>query len=263
MARSSVARPCFATSSISRRLAHQERRGLRLDVADALVRDADVGLDDGEDLAVHLAALEELHGRQAKPLLLDLCGVRREAARHRAADVGPVAGVLEPAEQRAIDEDGLGEAHVHQMRAAEIRVVDDVDVAGLRRARPALADQADQLRRRVLHRADEDRQAVLALRDERAGVGGVDAVRAVVGLGDDGGEGGAREGEVHLVADLLQAGLHHREGQGVQGAHALILRLPIASTTATAPGSITVVASICCTTAGPSMRASAGKASRA
>ena len=46
-------------------------------------------------------------------------------------------------------------------------------------------------------------------------------------------------------------------------AHALILRLPIASTTATAPGSITVVASICCTTAGPSMRASAGSASRA
>ena len=97
------------------------------------------------DLAVHLAALEELHWRQPQPLLLDLGRVRGESARHHAADVGPVAGVLQPAEQLAIDEERHGEAHVHEMRAAEIGIVDDVDVAGLRRRGLALADQPDQL----------------------------------------------------------------------------------------------------------------------
>ena len=55
--------------------------------------------------------------------------------------------------------------------------------------------------------------------DQRAVVRVVDAGRAVVGLGDDRREGGAREGEVHLVADLLQAGLDDRKGDGVERAH--------------------------------------------
>ncbi len=191
-----------------------------------------------------------------------------EAARHHAADVRPVAGVLQPAEQLAVDEDGLGEAHVHQVGAAEIGVVDDVDVAGLGPAGLALGDEADDVAGRVLHRADEDRQAELALGDQRAGVAVVDAVGAVVGLGDDRREGRAREGDVHLVADLLQAGLDDGEGQGVDGGgrsvegHAFTLRLPMESTVATAPGSMTVVASICWITAGPATEAPMGRASR-
>ncbi len=55
-----------------------------------------------------------------------------------------------------------------------------------------------------------------ALRDQRAVVGGIDAVGAVVGLGDHRREGGAGKGEVHLVADLLQAGLDDGEGDGVE-----------------------------------------------
>ena len=39
-------------------------------------------------------------------------------------------------------------------------------------------------------------------------------------------------------------------------------RLPMSSTVATAPGSITVVASICCTMAGPAMRAPIGSFTR-
>ena len=44
----------------------------------------------------------------------------------------------------------------------------------------------------------------LALADQRAGRAVVDAGRAVVGLGDHGREGRAREGDVHLVADLAE-----------------------------------------------------------
>ena len=55
-------------------------------------------------------------------------------------------------------------------------------------------------------------------------VGGVDAVGAVVGLGDHRREGGAGEGEVHLVADLLQAGLDDAEGDGVEGHRGAVVR---------------------------------------
>ena len=129
--------------------------------------------DDREDLAVHDAALEQLHRRQPQALLLDLGGVGREAARHHAADVGPVAGVLQPAEQLAVVVERQGEAHVHQVRAAEIGIVDDVDVAGL----AAAATSPSPIRRissarRILHGADEHRQAELALAMSAPVVGG-------------------------------------------------------------------------------------------
>ena len=126
-----------------------------------------------------------------------------------------MAGVLQPAEQIAIDEEGAGEAHIHQVRPAQIGVVDDVDVARFRRGDGPFADQPDQVAGGMLHGADEDRKAAFALRDECAVLGGVDAVGAVVSLGDHGREGGTREGQVHLVADLLQAGLDDGEGQRV------------------------------------------------
>ena len=168
-----------------------ERGSLGLDVADPLLGDADVGHDDGVDLGVHPAALEELDRRQAQPLLLDLGGTRREAAGDGTADVGPVAGVGEPAPVPALVEEGLDEADIHQMCAAEIGVVDDVDVVGLGRCRLAGSDLVDHRLGTVLHGADEDRQAQLALGDQRPVGQGVNAIRAVVGLGDHRREGGA------------------------------------------------------------------------
>jgi hypothetical protein len=171
----------------------------------------------GHQLGVELAALVELHRRQAQALLLDLGGVGREAAGDHAADVGPVAGVGEPAEEAAGAEERLDELHVHEVRAAEVGIVEDVDVALLRRPCPALADGVDHGGHGVLHRADEDRQAQLPLRDQLAGVGGVEAVGAVVRLGDHGAEGGAGERQVHLVADLDEAVADDGEGDGVEG----------------------------------------------
>ena len=110
-------------------LAGGERGGLRLDVADALVGDAHVAHQDGQDLLVHLALLPELYRRQAQAFLLHFGGAGREAARHHAADIRPVAGVGEPGEQLALVEERLHEAHIHQMGAAEIGIVDDEHVA--------------------------------------------------------------------------------------------------------------------------------------
>ena len=158
--------------------------------------------------------LVEFYGREAQTLLNHLGGTRREAARHHTAGVGPVTCVRQPGEVRALVEERPGEAHVHQVGAAEVGVVDGEDVAlvhgGL---------GGDQVLGRELHRADEDRQPQLALGDELAVLARVDAVGAVEALRDDGTEGRADEGEVHLVADLLQAALHHAESDGIERAH--------------------------------------------
>ena len=108
-------------------------------------------------------------GGRPQTFLLDLRGMRREPARHHAADIGPVPGVLQPAERLAAVVERQREAHVHQVRAAEIGIVDRIDVAGLGFAGLAFADQSDQLGGGILHGADEDRQPELALGDERAG----------------------------------------------------------------------------------------------
>ena len=80
---------------------------------------------------------------------------------------------------------------------------------------------------RELHRADEDRQAELALGDQLAGLAVVDAVGAVERLGDHRAEGAAHERQVHLVADLHQAVLQDREGDGInRRTHLRIVQRP-------------------------------------
>ena len=90
----------------------------------------------------------------------------------------------------------------------------------------AACDALDHRLRRELHRADEHRQAEFALRDQLAGVAVIDAVGAVEGLGDHRPEGRAHEREVHLVADLLQAGLDDRERERVDACSVAMLAYP-------------------------------------
>ena len=194
----------------------QQGGGLGLDVADALVGDTDVGRDDGEDFRVEDALLEQFYRRQAQAFLLYRRGRGGKAARHRATDIGPMAGVGKPAEDFSLPVDRHEEAHVHQVRAAEIGIVDDIDVALLRRQAASVADHLDDGAGGILHDADEDRQALVALRDQRAVFGRVDAVGAVVRLGDHRREGCTGESEIHLVAGLLQGGLDDGEGEGVE-----------------------------------------------
>ena len=166
-------------------------------------------------------------------------------------------------------EERLDELHVHQVRAAEVRIVHDEDVA-LRERDLLVAHPVDHRLGGELHRADEHRQAELALRDQLARLAVVDAVGAVERFRDHRAERGAHEREVHLVADLLQAVLDHREGDRVErgvdrrGAgvvrrhggrilprQTVTMRLPSASCSTRQPGSISVVQSSCSITAGP------------
>ena len=97
------------------------------------------------------------------------------------------------------------------MGAAEVGIVADVDVARLQ-----IAGALDEGPGRVLHGADENRQAKLALGDQRPVIAMVDAVGPVHRLGDHRAEGRALEGQVHFVADLVQTVLHHGQGDMVQ-----------------------------------------------
>ena len=156
--------------------------------------------------------MKSLTGGRRRPS----CSAEVAEAEKPPGTLPPVSGqwpVLESQHQiLSVAPEGGCEADVHQVGAAEVGVVDDVDVAGLGRQGLAGGDALDDVAGRELHGADEDRKPAGSLGDQRAVAGGVDAVGAVVGLGDDRREGGAGEGEVHLVADLLQAGLDRRRG---------------------------------------------------
>ena len=52
-----------------------------------------------------------------------------------------MSGIRQPVKQPPVVEEGLHEFNVHEMRAAEIWIIEDVDVAILGRAGPAFGDQ--------------------------------------------------------------------------------------------------------------------------
>ena len=80
-------------------------------------------------------------------------------------------------------------------------------------------DLVDHRLDRERHGADEDRQAGGALHQRRAGLGMVEAVAGIVRLGDDRIEGGAVERRVHLVGDLDEPAVEHRQRDGIERGH--------------------------------------------
>ena len=77
----------------------------RLQVAHALFRHAHVGQQDIEHTLVEAACLLDLDRRDAHALLIDLVGLARHAARHHAADVGPVRAHRRKEDQATVLED--------------------------------------------------------------------------------------------------------------------------------------------------------------
>ena len=65
-------------------------RHLRAQIADALVRCADIGHDDGFHVPVDLMVAVEPERRQAEPLAIDI-GNRAVGSRRRTADVRPMS----------------------------------------------------------------------------------------------------------------------------------------------------------------------------
>src|SRR6185503_7672145 len=115
-----------------------------------------------------------------------------------------------------------------------------------------LSDQLDDVGDGELHVREEHRQPVTSLRDRLAGRRMEDAVRAVVGFGDDRRDRRMDEMQVHLVGDLFERAAHDRECDGIGHAPSTMTFWK-RSTRTFMRGSTTVVVSDCSMIAGPAM----------
>ena len=198
-------------------LAEIERVELTVEVAPVRGRHARVRRQDIDDVLVHAPAGDELHRREQGSFLEALGRLRIIPAGHVAADVEPMSGGGEPAEQHLAAEDRPHEAEIVEMRPPGVRIVEQEGVAG---GEPAVApDLVDHRLDRERHGADEDRQALGPLDERRAARRMVDAVAGIAGFGDDRVEGRAVERRVHLVGDLLEPALEDRQRDGVESGH--------------------------------------------
>ena len=195
--------------------AELERRDLAGEVPFGGTRQARVSKKDVDDVRVRLPRACQPHGRQHEGLLEHVGGAGVVVSRYRAAEIVPVTDRGQPAEELPAVEVRAHEAHVGQVRAADVRVVEDEHVAVGQI--PVGGHLVDDRAHGEGHDADEDRQAVPALDEGVSRVAVVEAVARVVGLGDDGVEGRSEERGVHLVGDLFHAAGEDGQRDGVDG----------------------------------------------
>ena len=166
-------------------------------------RDTDVVEDQVQDVLVQLALLKQLDRRDAQPLAKDRRGVGRKGAGQGTADIHLVAEHRGPADQfitvKDRDEDQKI-VDVGDRSAAQIRVVEQDDIAGVDRAVEAVHHLPDI-------RAE--------LADDHPAVGVADHRKLVVLLPNDRRHGGTVQHRVHLVAVVLERALNNIEGDRI------------------------------------------------
>ena len=87
----------------------------------------------------------DLDGRDADALLIDLGRLARHAARHHAADIGPMGAHGRKEDQPAVREHRIDDGDVVEVRAAGIRIVDRMTSPGGQRGRNfSIAERTDQ-----------------------------------------------------------------------------------------------------------------------
>ena len=189
--------------------AQMRRPDRRPEIAEELARVPHVRRDHPEHVVARRAAVVQQERRHAEPFLPDLRGRGVVAAVRRAADVAVVRAVDRPEREAVAGEHRHEHGKVGQVVAAEIRIVQQVDVAGADAARERVEHGPDRPR----ERADVDRD-VLGLRHEPA--------RAVAQRGgkipaavQDLGVRRAEHGFAHLRDDRHAPVLNHRDGDAV------------------------------------------------
>ncbi len=170
--------------------------GLRLDVADDRGRVARVGGDQMRDVLAEAALVEQADRRDAQPLAEHFARGDVERSRHAAADIRPMAVRLAEGDDLAVGEDRPDQAHIREVRAAGVGVVDGEDVALMHIA----VEEAHDVLAGEMQRADMDGDVLIALC-------GAFAVGVVQGAGeiavvDDEGVAGPQD----LLAHLVDAG---------------------------------------------------------
>ena len=179
-----------------------------------MIRNTDVGKNDGEDFFIHHPGLEEFDRRQSESLLLHFGGIGGKTAGDGPSGVRPVTGVGKPGKEFSLVEERLDETDIHQVGAAQVRIIDNEEIAIFQVFGPF-----DDTLCTELHGADKHRKPQFPLGNQFPAVLFVNPVRTVQGLGNDRTESGADKGQVHLIADLLQSALNDSEGDRVKSGH--------------------------------------------
>ena len=205
-------------------------------VAAPLVARARVGGDQVDQVVV------EPRRRQDQAFLVQLGRVGGHRGGGHPADVGVVRARGGPAQQLAVDVDRRDERDVGQVRAAQERVVEHPDLAGLDVLLAHGGDRGGQ-------RAEVDGD-VLGLDDEPA-VRVEQRGRAVAPLLDVGRERAVDQRRAHLLGDPAQRADRDLELGGVHVASRV--RMPWSSASPDQPGGTRQVVSGNSTIAGPSM----------
>ena len=237
----------------------------RIEVAPVPLRHPALMQDHLEHVFLQLVVLVDLDDRDDDAFLVDLVGVRGQAARHLAADIGHVAEHRGVGDEAAVAVDRAQDQPVRRMAdgaGAAVGIGGEEEVP--------LLDRALIL---ALEAVDEGAE----LADHHLAVGVGDHRELVVLLADSRRHGGAVEHGVHLVAGAAQRALDDVEGDRIHldrlegrvvglddgGWHVapppaqwptgLMMMLPYPSTTPIWPGRTRVVESISVTIAGPSI----------
>ena len=199
--------------------------GLGLEVADDVGRGAGVVGDQLRHVGEVLALAVDPDRRDAEPLGHVVERAHVEGARHRAADIGPVAVGLGEAQVDALVENGADDARVVEVGAALVDVVHDEGIAGV----DVVAELVDDGLGGVVQRAHVGGDVARALHDGVAF--GVADCRGKIPRPDHEGVAGAEDLLRHLVDDVDVGVLEHLEGHGVERvafsvlAHCLFLAL--------------------------------------
>ena len=180
-----------------------------LDVAKVLLRHPAVRAVQGEEVPVHLPRPDELQGRDLEPLLVELGETRRDAGRHRPADVGgvnevPAVGNDAPVLEHRLDEVEI--RHVGGEPLAVVGVVGDHHVTGLQ--------ILDALEGGAHVAVEEPRDAEVGRIGEEPARRSRDGGSEVARLLDVGRARRALQGDRHLLGDggeLVEEDLH-RDG---------------------------------------------------
>ncbi len=194
--------------------AKPERVELAVEIAPVRQRHARIGGKNIDNVLLEHAAADELDRRHAKAFLKTFSRLGVVIAGHVAADIEPVPDRGEPGEHLAAAHHRTHQAEIVEMRAAVVRIVEQISVALGEVA--VVRDLVDHRLDRKRHGADENRQARSALHQSRAGLGVIKPVAGVVSLGDNRIERRAIERCVHLVGDLHQAAVEHRQCHGIK-----------------------------------------------
>ena len=210
---STVSVPCSANRRWRCSSRVPGRRHLGEDVALALLRPAHVGEHHVQVLAMRAAGGEQAERRDAQPLLPGVGGAGDVASGHRPPDVGPVGEVDRERDHRAIDEYRPDRLHVRQVVAADLRQVEEPDVA---RREPRLRHPFQELAHREAH--DPHVHGHVAALGDQVAVRVGQRRGQVARLAQQRRAGRAHDHQGHLLRRRAQGVADDLQGYGVDGA---------------------------------------------